>query len=219
MQPRTPSITGVILAGGRSRRMQGRDKGLLLLNGRAMIEYVLATLGPQVDEVLISANRHLDDYGRFGRPVITDRIGDFAGPLAGMAAAIQNSKSDYILSVPCDSPWVPGDLAPRLLHRVQAEGASLGAAHDGRRLQPVFALIHRKLLPAMLAYLQSGERKLGLWIRQQQPALADFSDRPEAFFNINSPAELETAEAHLDDPLHPASSGLFGTPPPKQGDE
>lgn len=200
MQQRNTSITGVILAGGRSQRMDGNDKGLLPLNnGRPMIEYVLEALAPQVDEILINANRHLDDYGRFGHQVITDEIEDFAGPLAGMAAAIQNSKSDYILSVPCDGPWVPKDLASRLLHRLQEEDAGVSAAHDGQRLQPVFALIHRDRLPAMLAYLKSGERKLGLWIRQQQAALADFSDQPEAFFNVNSPAELEMAENRLED--------------------
>ena len=216
MQQQNTSITGVILAGGRSSRMDGQDKGLLPIHGRTMIEYVLETLTPQVDDILISANRHLDSYSRYGYPVIRDKIENFAGPLAGMAAAIENCKSEYILSVPCDGPWVPKDLASRLRHRLEAEGASLSTAHDGQRLQPVFALIHRELLPAILAYLESGERKLGLWIRQQQPALADFSDQPEAFFNVNSPAELAAAEAHLDNPLHPASSSLFGASKSKE---
>ena len=206
---RERSITGVILAGGKSRRMDGNDKGLLSLNNRAMIEYVIESLSPQVDEVLINANRNLDDYGRFGHTVITDQIKGHVGPLAGMAAAIQACDSEYILSTPCDGPWVPADLVERLFSQLEKEGASLSTAHDGERLQPVFALIHRKLLPSILNYLESGERRLGYWVKQQNPALTDFSDQPELFFNVNSPAELEAAEAHLDDPSHPVSKGLF----------
>jgi molybdopterin-guanine dinucleotide biosynthesis protein A len=194
-----PTITGVILAGGRATRMGGRDKGLLPLNGRPMIQFVLDTLGPQVDGILINANRHLDEYGRFGPQVITDEPAEFSGPLAGMAAALHHSQSDYILSVPCDGPWVPQDLARRLLSGLQEQGRKVAAAHDGERLQPVFALIHRDLLPALEAYLASGDRKLGLWIRQQQAALVDFSDQPEAFFNVNSPEELKEAEQRLGD--------------------
>ncbi|VAX09816.1 Molybdenum cofactor guanylyltransferase [hydrothermal vent metagenome] len=200
MQQNNISITGVILAGGRSRRMDGNDKGLLPLNGRSMIEYVLDAITPQVDEVLINANRNLASYQVYGHPVITDKIADFAGPLAGMAAAIQACDSDYILSVPCDGPWIPKDLVARLLSQLNKEGANISTAHDGQRLQPVFALIRRELLPAILTYLESGERRLGYWVQQQQPALTDFSDQPEAFFNVNSPAELEAAEARLNKP-------------------
>lgn len=201
MGERITSITGVILAGGRATRMGGHDKGLLLLNGRPMIEYVLETLSPQVDKVLINANRHLDEYGQFGPQVITDDPAEFSGPLAGMAAALHNSQSDYILSVPCDGPWVPSELAQRLLDGLREEGAKIAAAHDGERLQPVFALIHRDLLPPLEDYLASGDRKLGLWIRQQQAAMVDFSDQPEAFFNVNSPQELKEAEQRLLDPI------------------
>ncbi len=209
MPLRNRSITGVILAGGRSRRMDGNDKGLLSINNRAMIEYVIENLSPQVDEILINANRNLDSYSRFGHIVITDQIEGYAGPLAGMAAAIQACESEYILSTPCDGPWVPADLATRLFAQLEKEGASLSTAHDGERLQPVFSLIHRKLLPSILSYLESGERRLGYWVKQQNPALTDFSDQPELFFNVNSPAELEAAKAHLHDPSHPASKGLF----------
>jgi len=209
LQPTNISITGVILAGGRSRRMDGNDKGLLPLNNRAMIEYVIETLSPQVDEVLISANRNQNDYSRFGHTIITDQIEGYVGPLAGMASAIQACGSEFILTAPCDGPWVPADLAERLLSQLKKEGSSVSTAHDGERLQPVFTLIHRKLLPSILSYLESGERRLGYWVKQQKPALADFSDQPEAFFNVNSPAELKVAETHLHNPSHPASKSLF----------
>ncbi len=186
--------------------MGGHDKGLLSINHRAMIEYVIEKLSPQVDEILINANRNLERYGRFGHTVITDQITGYAGPLAGMAAAIQACESEYILSTPCDGPWVPADLASRLFTQLEREEASLSVAHDGERLQPVFILMHRKLLPSILSYLESGERRLGFWVKQQNPALTDFSDQPELFFNVNSPAELKAAEAHLLDPTHPATS-------------
>jgi len=209
LQPKPISITGIILAGGRSRRMDGNDKGLLPLNNRAMIEYVIETLSPQVDEVLISANRNQEDYSRFGYTVITDQIEGYVGPLAGMASAIQACNSEFILTAPCDGPWVPADLAERLLSQLKKEGSSVSSAHDGERLQPVFTLIHRRLLPSILSYLESGERRLGYWVKQQKPALTDFSDQPEAFFNVNSPAELKVAETHLHNPSHPASKSLF----------
>jgi len=174
-----------------------------------MIEYVIETLSPQVDNILINANRNQDDYSRFGHTVIADQVEGYAGPLAGMASAIQACHSEYILSAPCDGPWVPIDLAKRLLTQLEKEGASISTAHDGERLQPVFALIHRKLLPSILSYLESGKRRLGYWVKQQNPALADFSDQPEVFFNVNSPVELKAAETHLHDPAHPASKGLF----------
>jgi len=186
--------------------MGGHDKGLLSINHRAMIEYVIEKLSPQVDEILINANRNLERYGRLGHAVITDQITGYAGPLAGMAAAIQACESEYILSTPCDGPWVPADLASRLFTQLEREEASLSVAHDGERLQPVFILMHRKLLPSILSYLESGERRLGFWVKQQNPALTDFSDQPELFFNVNSPAELKAAEAHLLDPTHPATS-------------
>ncbi len=185
--------------------MGGHDKGLLPINNRAMIEYVIEKLSPQVDDILINANRNLERYSQFGHKVITDQITGYAGPLAGMAAAIQACESEYILSTPCDGPWVPADLASRLFTRLEREGANLSTAHDGERLQPVFILMHRKLLPSILSYLASGERRLGYWVKQQKPALTDFSDQPELFFNVNSPAELKAAEADLRDPAHPAS--------------
>ncbi len=198
---RQATITGVILAGGRAQRMEGQDKGLLPLGGRPMIAYVLDSLRPQVDEVLINANRHIEQYQQLGCPVISDQAagfaGIFAGPLAGMAAAMAACHSDYILSVPCDGPWLPPDLASRLLEGLRDQNASVATVHDGQRLQPVFALIKCELLPKIKTYLQSGERKLGLWIREQQPALVDFSDQLDAFFNVNSPEELKRAEARL----------------------
>lgn len=183
-------VTGVILAGGRARRMGGEDKGLLDLAGRPLVERALAALAPQVSAVLINANRNLERYGAFGHPVVADRSGDFSGPLAGMAAALAQAATPWIATVPCDCPLIPADLVARL-HAVQArDDAELAVAHDGERLQPVFALISRELLPSLEGFLAEGERKIDRWYARHRVARADFSDRPEAFLNVNTPQDL-----------------------------
>jgi len=188
-----PTVTGIILAGGRARRMDERDKGLIELEGMPLIKYTINALSPQVEQLMINANRNQESYGEFGFPVISDQITGFLGPLAGMAAAIQSCDSDYILSIPCDTPWVPKDLATRMLAAIEKEQADLCVAHDGERLHPVFALINRNRINSLTKYLNSGERAVHRWCKQQRLAIADFSDQPKAFINVNTPEELIAA--------------------------
>jgi molybdenum cofactor guanylyltransferase len=194
---RRGQITGVILAGGRAQRMGGRDKGLIELCGRPMAEHVLTALRPQVGCVIINANRNREQYAALGCPVVADSIGEYFGPLAGTASALQAADTDYVLTVPCDSPLVPEDLALRLAQALAREGAEIVVAHDGERMQPVFALVSRSLLPSLLAYLEAGERKIDLWFARHRLALADFSDRPETFLNVNTPEERAALEDRL----------------------
>lgn len=190
-------LTGAVLAGGRGRRMDGRDKGLIPLAGRPAVEYVLERVAPQVDRILINANRNRDAYAAYGHPVHPDRSGDYAGPLAGMATALAAAETDRILTVPCDTPWLPPDLADRLLQVRAAAGAEIATVHDGRTSHPVIALLDRGLLESLEAYLAEGERKIDRWYARHRLALADFSDCPEAFTNINSPADSAAAELRL----------------------
>lgn len=192
-----PAITGIILAGGRARRMDERDKGLIKLENRPLISYVIKAVSPQVQQLMINANRNQANYGEFGFPVISDQITGFVGPLAGMAAAIQSSDSEYILSVPCDTPWIPMDLASRMLKTIEERQAEVCVAHDGDRMHPVFALIHRNRAESLAEYLASGERAVHRWCRQQRLAIADFSDQPDAFTNVNTPEELAAAAQRL----------------------
>ena len=177
--------------------MGGRDKGLLPLNGKPMIEHVLHRLVPQVDDLMINANRNQAQYAQFGYPVISDDIDNFQGPLAGMAAAFRHSTGDYLLTVPCDSPLLPAQLVKRLYQQLQHNHAHIACAHDGKRLQQVFALIHRSLLPDLLDYLHSGERRIDRWYQQHNFTRVDFSDTPEAFTNINTDQEHSELEALL----------------------
>ncbi len=192
-----PDITGVVLAGGRARRMGGRDKGLVELAGRPMVEYVLDALVPQVAAVLINANRSHARYAAYGCDVVADGFGDFSGPLAGMASAMAYATTPFILTVPCDTPLLPAALAQRLSAALGAQGADLAVAHDGERMQPVFALLRVALLADLRRALEAGERKIDRWYGAHRVALADFSDVPEAFVNVNSPEELDTLGTRL----------------------
>ena len=191
-------ITAVILAGGQARRMGGTDKGLIEVNGRPMVDYVACALRPQVNELLISANRHLDEYAALGKcRVISDNHEGFVGPLAGMASAMAYCQTRFLLAVPCDSPLIADDLAQRLYLALDKNETDISTVHDGERLQPVFALLNRALLPSIINYLDAGERKIDKWYESQGFAIADFSDEPNMFLNINTPQERDQLENQL----------------------
>lgn len=183
-------ITGVILAGGRGRRFGGADKGLLPLHGRPLIEHVIAALRPQVAELLISANRNLERYAAYGCRVLPDTLADHPGPLAGMLSALRAAATPYVLSAPCDVPAPPADLAARLGAALVQAQSQAAVAVCGGQVQPVFALLHRALADDLQEYLAGGGREAGAWLRRQHAANADFSDRPQAFENVNTPEDL-----------------------------
>jgi len=177
--------------------MGGQDKGLISVAGRPMIEYILDAVRPQVGTLLINANRSIEKYGCYGYPVVADEFEGFNGPLAGMASCMRVAGTECIATVPCDSPWIPADLVARLYERLREEGADISVAHNGERMQPVFSVIRRALLDSLLAYLESGERKIDRWYAMHRTAVTDFSDRPDTFININSPEDIEKTEAAL----------------------
>lgn len=195
--PAIENITGVILAGGRGSRMGGEDKGLVMLNARPMIEYVIARLQPQVGELLISANRNQERYAALGYRVVPDLLPDYQGPLAGMASAMQTATTPYLVTVPCDSPLLGADLVARLAQALVRDEADIAVAHDGARAHPVFLFLKRSLLPSVLAFLRDGERKIDRWFARHRVAAVDFGDRPEAFINVNDPDEHRALEARL----------------------
>jgi len=192
-----PPITAIILAGGRATRMGGQDKGLVELAGRPMIAHVLAALAPQVERVIINANRNLDRYAAFGWPVVTDDDSGFLGPLAGLAAGLRAAHTPLVLTAPCDSPLVAMDLAARLYSALEQADAELAVPFDGKRLQPVFALVRTELAASLAAYLGRGDRKIDRWFAQHRLARVDFSDRPETFVNVNDPDERAAVETRL----------------------
>jgi molybdopterin-guanine dinucleotide biosynthesis protein A len=205
------NVTGVVLAGGKARRMGGIDKGLIEINGQPMIQYVLDVLKPQVYEILINANRNSAQYEKFGYAVISDQLEDFQGPLAGMATAMAKAKTKYICTCPCDGPLIAKDLVTRLYSALKTNGANndpnsnpnsnldvkIAVAHDGNRIQPVYALLNCDLLESLTKYLISGERKIDRWFRQHHCAEVDFSDKQDCFININTPEDKLTISQQL----------------------
>ena len=190
-------ITAVILAGGKARRMDGEDKGLIKLNGRALIDYIISALRPQAGDILINANRNLQQYGRYGLPVVVDMLGDYFGPLVGMATGMHTTDRPYIVTVPCDSPFIPGTLVETLYRSLVDQQADISVAHDGTRMQPVFALLRCELLPDLLDYLDEGGRKIDTWYDRQRLAIADFSNTPDTFLNLNTPEDKLLLESRI----------------------
>jgi molybdopterin-guanine dinucleotide biosynthesis protein A len=184
------NVTGIILAGGMGQRMGGVDKGLLALHGKPLITHVLNRLEPQVDEVLINANREIEAYVALGKPVISDIVTGFAGPLAGLHCGMTHATHPLVATVPCDSPFFPTDLVSRLFKALEARHADLAVARIGPNPQPVFCLCYTSLLPNLARFLQDGGRKIGAWQASLNTVEVAFDDNAEAFANINTPEEL-----------------------------
>jgi molybdopterin-guanine dinucleotide biosynthesis protein A len=186
-------ITAVILAGGLGRRMGGVDKGLQQIHGQPMVQQVLNRLQPQVGQVLINANRHLDEYKGFGVPICSDSISGYAGPLAGIQAALLHTTTPYLVSVPCDSPLLPKDLVTRLasaMHQHTAD-AAVAVTGDPDQVQrhPVFLLLKSELRSSLERYLGSGGRKVDDWLASLKCIDVQFDDEM-AFTNVNTPEDI-----------------------------
>ncbi|SDQ74087.1 molybdenum cofactor guanylyltransferase [Paraburkholderia fungorum] len=202
METSHAQITGLLLAGGRGMRMGGVDKGLQLLHGEPLAAHVLKRLAPQTGALLISANRHPDTYAALGAPfgatVVADTLPGFPGPLAGLLAGLRAAGTTYVLSAPCDSPWLPADLAARLalaMDSAQADIATVTTV-DGegqKSLHPVFALLRTTLADDLAAFLDAGERKVRAWYARHRAVEVVFGDE-RAFYNINSLQELADLE-------------------------
>jgi molybdopterin-guanine dinucleotide biosynthesis protein A len=191
-------ISAVILAGGRGTRMGGADKGLQNFRGMPMAMFTLMRLMPQVSEVMINANRNLSAYESFGVPVWPDSMSDYAGPLAGILTALERCETDYLVTVPCDTPLFPQDLVARLAEALEREDAEIAMAsapeEDGQmRAQPVFSLLKRELMESLVRFTQGGGRKIDAWTGQHRTVLVPFADAG-AFRNANTLAELHKLE-------------------------
>jgi molybdenum cofactor guanylyltransferase len=189
-----PSVTGLILAGGKGSRMGGVDKGLQAFRGRRLIDHVYERLAPQVGGVIINANQNQEAYRTFGVRVVSDAIAGFAGPLAGMHAGLSVSKRPFLASVPCDSPFLPEDLVTRLHARIDETGAELAVAKTGDQPHPVFSLMRRGVLDHLSDFLKDGGRKIDAWYASLNVVEVAFDDEAEAFSNINTLDELASYE-------------------------
>ena len=190
-------VTGLVLAGGQGRRMGGIDKGLVELGGRPMIAHVLERLSPQVDEIIVNANQNLERYRQFGFAVVEDIVGGFAGPLAGLHAGLTAARCPQVVTVPCDSPFLPLDLVARLAAALQQHGVEIAVARTFEQPHPVFSLVERRVLPHLEAFLRGGGRKIDAWYASLNVTVVAFDDAAQAFDNINTAEELAAAENAL----------------------
>jgi molybdopterin-guanine dinucleotide biosynthesis protein A len=197
MNDRT-TVAGVILAGGLARRMHNQDKGLILYRGRPLVCYALDALAGAMSEIIINANRHLDRYRTFGRPVVPDLTAGFDGPLGGILAAMLQTEAEVLVVLPCDSPLILTEHVEKLLKARAEHDADIAAAHDGERMHPVFLALKTGLKDSLQDYLSRGERKVDRWIEQHRLVLADFSASPEIFTNVNTMTELSALEAQYE---------------------
>jgi len=197
---REPATHGLILAGGLARRMGGGDKALLRIGEKTILERAIATLAPQCAGLLINANGDLSRFSRFGLPVVSDDISGFAGPLAGILAGLdwlaRNARAiEWMLSVPGDCPFLPGDLVARLHQERMASGLPLACAQSGEWRHPVVGLWPVSLRGDLREALQAGSRKIEAWTGSHGVALAQWPAEPiDPFFNVNTPEDAAAAE-------------------------
>ena len=190
--------------------MGGSDKGLQELRGRPMIDWVIERFAPQVDELLINANRNVERYAAFGHRVVADQIPDNAGPLAGLHAALSAATYPLVATAPCDSPFLPADLISRLFSALTVPGtkspqggigpwgttgSDLAVARTFDQSHPVFSLCKREVLPHLTDFLAGGGRKVDRWYATLNVVEVAFDDEAEAFANINTREELGRFEA------------------------
>jgi molybdopterin-guanine dinucleotide biosynthesis protein A len=188
------SVTGLILAGGKGSRMGGVDKGLQGFRGKRLVDHVYERFAPQVGGVIINANQNHEEYKTFGVRVVSDAIGGYAGPLAGLHAGLSVSKRPFLASVPCDSPFLPVDLIERLYQRIDETGAELAVAKTGEQPHPVFSLMRRGVLDHLAEFLKGGGRKIDAWYATLNVVEVGFDDEAEAFSNFNTLEELAANE-------------------------
>jgi len=191
-----PRTIGLILAGGRSRRMQGRDKALLAVQGETLLAHAIRRLRPQVDALALNSNAAPDSLAAYGLPVIPDLLPGFLGPLAGIHAGLMQYPEDYLVTVAVDLPFLPPDLVTRL--RSGLESKSCAYASDAER--HALALLWRPGTAALVEdYLQRGERSLKDFLAVHgQPVRFDRPQDRGLFCNINTPEDLARAEQDVE---------------------
>jgi molybdenum cofactor guanylyltransferase len=207
-------ITGVILAGGLSRRMfegakvQG-DKALLDLGDGTMLDAVIERLAPQVDQIVINANGDPERFADYDLPVVADTVTGFVGPLAGVLAGMRwaakhTPDARYVVTVSADAPFLPDDLVARFEVALADQPGAIAVAQSADGLHPVIGLWPIALADDLQAALASGVRKVLDWTDKHGTRPVAFGptsiggETIDPFFNANTPAELDRARALID---------------------
>jgi molybdopterin-guanine dinucleotide biosynthesis protein A len=199
-----PPTLGVLLAGGLARRMGGGDKPMRAIGGRTLLDRAIDRLAPQCDGLILNANGDPARFAAAGLPVVADTVEGFAGPLAGILAALEWTKAnrpdiEWVVSIPTDSPFLPADLVGRLHQARIAAATPLACARSGDQTHPVVGLWPVTLAGALRhALVVEDIRKIDRWTALHGIAEAVWPlDPHDPFFNANRPEDLEEAEAIL----------------------
>lgn len=194
MSPSPRGVSAIVLAGGRARRFKGEDKGLLPLAGRPLAAWVVERLEGLAAEILISANRNLAAYGALGHTVVPDHLPGQPGPLAGLLACARTAREPWLLSVPCDVPFLPLDLVMRLHDQAQTSRVPLVRVADETGTHFAIMLVHQDLMPDLADFVADGGRQVQAWQERHPSETLYFGEDPYAFLNINTQDDLKTAE-------------------------
>ncbi|MGV8933884.1 MAG: molybdenum cofactor guanylyltransferase MobA [Gallionellaceae bacterium] len=186
------SVATVILAGGWGVRIGG-NKGLRTLQGRPLVAWLYDAVSRDSVEVLISANDATEDYSRFGIRIIADLIPGRAGPLAGLHAAFIHTETEFVMTVPCDTPFLPQNLLASLCAGFDQPQVEAVVAVAGGYRQPTIALYRKNVLPKLVAFLDSGGRRVSTWLDTLRLKEVGF-ENADYFENINNVEELARAE-------------------------
>ncbi len=191
------TISAVILSGGRATRMGGIDKGLVSFHGKPLVQHVIERVQPQVSEIFINANRELAAYQSLGLPVFTDQHADFIGPLAGFYIGLSQAKHPYLLTVPCDVPYLPNTIASRLYQALRDVDADVAVAESDGHTHPVISLCRTTTLSSLMSAIQQGQRKVSAWQKSLGYIEVNFDDCGDAFTNLNTLTELARLEKRV----------------------
>lgn len=203
-KPNQSLPTWVVLAGGGSIRFGKATKALALLKGKSLLQRVISAGLLQVSQVVVNIHTtpqttqaDLQAYQALGVPLLEELPPFNQGPLGGMASAWQQLTDDWLLFVPCDTPFLPADLYPQLQAALQAETVPLSVVYDGERIQPLCCLMHRCLLPSLQMAISQGKLSVKRWIASEPHVAVDFSEQAAAFVSLNTPADLSVFERSL----------------------
>jgi molybdenum cofactor guanylyltransferase len=188
------SISAIILSGGRATRMGGIDKGLVSLHGKPLVQHVIERVQPQVNELLINANRELSTYQSFGLPIYTDEQADFIGPLAGFYIGLSHAKHPYLLTVPCDAPNLAKDIAISLQQALIEQDADIAVAQSDGHAHPVISMCRISTLPSLITAIHQDVRKVSTWQKSLRYIEVNFDDSCDSFINLNTLDDIASLE-------------------------
>jgi molybdenum cofactor guanylyltransferase len=182
-------ITVGILAGGKATRMNHKDKGLVLVNKKPLIEKILETVSENTSKIIINANRNLSTYKNYNYPVISDSLDNFQGPLSGIYSMLKSIDTDYLITLPCDCPNFSWYVIQKMIDHSNEEN-DVCVAHNGIRSQPVFMLVSKSKVQSLHNYLANGDRKIDIWYKQNNHKYIYFDNDTQYFDNINTTEQL-----------------------------